>query len=158
MLQEITGVQVPGRRNTAPTQVTIDEPLRNFSREKLLTLRPAFAGRGGHPSGLPCESIPSTAAHTPIICSQMLLPDLGSALQEEPFQVHDQGNCPPGCIVDLGDCACTAGHLSFKMSGVRTCRAWMHTDDPHLQASLSPAHGKLLPVLPATTYVGTWAV
>ena len=53
MLQEITGVQVPGRRNTAPTQVTIDEPLRNFNREKLLTLRPAFAGRGGHQSGLP---------------------------------------------------------------------------------------------------------
>ena len=72
--------------------------------------------------------------------------------------MHDQGSCPPGCIVDLGDCACTAGHLSFKMSGVRTCRAWMPTDDPHLQAGLWPAHSNLLPVLPVTTAETPWAV
>ena len=125
MLQEITGVQVPGRRHTAPTQVTIDEPLRNFNRDKLQNLRPAFAGRTGQQSGLPCTSLGLAAVHAPILCSWMLLPDCRSALQTTLFRSKGQGKCPPGCTADLGGCACLEGPLVVQ--DVRGSTSWSLT-------------------------------
>ena len=115
ILQEITGVQVPGRRNTAPTQVTIDEPLRKFNRDKLQNLRPAFAGRVGQQSGLhehhlcwPQCTRPSFAAGR-CCCQTWEAP-----YKRRSFQCMTGAASPPGCISSLGDCVCMEGHLWFQ--------------------------------------------